>query len=104
MIFDFIPKPPGRVDRNNLESLKEHYAYADQLCKLYYKMAFAVVVCAVVLLVITKHYSHVPGVEIPLKLLYILLPLVTIILIALQSFMLYYRKSFKTLIDQFPSE
>ncbi|WP_180099620.1 hypothetical protein [Acinetobacter sp. YH12153] len=99
-----LPKPPGRVDRSNLESLKEHHVYADQLCKLNFKLTFIVALCALSLLYIHTQHGDIAGLEIPFKLLQILMPLVTILLIALQSFVMYYRKTFKTLIEQYPSK
>lgn len=99
-----LPKPPGRVDRSNLESLKTHHAYADQLCKLNFKLTIIFALCALVILYIHNHHSDIPELEIPLKLLNILMPLVTILLIAIQSFVMYYRKTFKDLIDQYPSK
>lgn len=95
------PKPPAPIDRSNLESLKAHHAYTDQLCKLNFKLTLIVAVFALLVLYIHTQYSDIPGLEIPLKLLQILMPLVTILLIATQSFVMYYRKTLKTLINQF---
>lgn len=95
---------PGPVDRNNLESLKAHYAFADRLCKLNFKLTIIVAICVLFVLYLSSQQVNVPSLELPLKLLNILMPLTTILLIAIQSFVMYYRKTMKTQIDQFPSK
>lgn len=99
-----LPKSPGPVDRSNLESLKAHYAFADQLCKLNFKLTVLLVLCVMFVLYISKDYGDIPGLEIPFKLLTILMPLATFMLIVIQSYVMYMRQSFKRQIDQYPSK
>lgn len=99
-----LPKPPGPVDRSNLDSLKAHYTFTDELCKFNFKITVLLALCCFPVLYMTKDYGDIPELEIPLKLLIVLMPLATFILIAIQSYIMYMRQSFKRHIDQFPSK